>query len=203
MALNVPRRFGAPLILAVILSGCATLPGEHVAPAASQRPVAQTAPKGLSAITALIRSGELARADEAYAAYRNTHETDRGVPPMIVTLARAHLEAGEYLLTRFYLNEYRRDYPSGKERAQIEYLAGEVRYRQYWAGHDDALAQEAYRILQTVSRTFRHTPWAAKARTLSAKLRDEQNRYYEKLAKYYEDRGKPKAAAIYRGKIKK
>jgi len=122
---------------------------------------------------------------------------------MIVTLARAHLEAGEYLLTRFYLNEYRRDYPSGKERAQIEYLAAEARYRQYRTGHDDALAQEAYRILQTVSRTFRHTPWAAKARTLSAKLRDEQNRYYEKLAKYYEDKGKPKAAAIYRAKIKK
>jgi len=139
--------------------------------------------------------------DDGYVAYRNAHPDSPEIPAMIVTLARKHLNAGEYLLTRFYLNEYRRDYPSGKERAEIEYLAGEVRYRQYQAGHDDAAAEEAHQILRSVSRTFRHSPWAAKARTLSAKLREEQNRYYEKLAKYYEGKGKPKAAAIYRGKI--
>jgi len=141
--------------------------------------------------------------DDTYVTYRNAHERSPKIPKMIIALARQHLEAGEYLLTRFYLNEYRRDYPSGKERAQIEYLAGEVRYRQYQTGHDDALAEEAYQILRSVSRTFRRSPWAAKARTLSAKLRKEQNRYYEKMAKYYENKGKPKAAAIYRGKIKK
>ena len=95
--------------------------------------------------------------DDAYVAYRNAHERSPEIPAMIITLARQHLEAGEYLLTRFYLNEYRRDYPSGKERAQIEYLAAEVRYRQYQTGHDEAVAEEAYQILRSVSRTFRRS----------------------------------------------
>jgi len=147
-------------------------------------------------------SAGTAVSDDGYVAYRNAHPDSPEIPAMIVTLARQHLDAGEYLLARFYLNEYRRDYPSGKERAEIEYLAGEVRYRQYQAEHDDTAAEEAHQILRSVSRTFRHSPWAAKARILSAKLREEQNRYYEKLAKYYEGKGKPKAAAIYRGRIR-
>ena len=181
------RLFWVGLLILGSITGCTPTPeASHRTEANTTRPSPQ--------------SGALN--DDTYVTYRNAHEHSSKIPKMIITLARKHLEAGEYLLCRFYLNEYRRDYPSGKERAQIEYLAGKVRYRQYQTGHDEALAEEAYRILRSVSHTFRRSPWAAKARTLSARLRTEQNRYFEKLAKYYEDKGKPKAAAIYRGKIR-
>jgi len=202
MAHNWQGFFGL-WFLTVILSGCSTLPSEHASLAVPEVSNSHLNSKDLNSIPTLIRSGHLARADETYASYRNAHESTRSVPQTIVTLAQAHLTAKEYLLTRFYLNEYRRGFPSGKQRAQIEYLAGEARYRQYQAGHDENLADEAYQILRNVSRTFRRSPWAVKARTLSARLREEQNKYYAQLATYYENKGKPKAAAIYRAKIKK
>ncbi len=197
------KAYGSLLLVSLLLVGCSA-PATQPAPSSKTNTSRVTDhAQGLKAIPALIRSGHLVRADEAYASYRNAHESTRGVPSSIVALAQAHLTAKEYLLTRFYLNEYRRGFPSGKQRAQIEYLAGEARYRQYQAGHDENLADEAHQILRGVSRTFRRSPWAAKARTLSARLREEQNKYYAQLATYYEKRGKPKAAAIYRAKIKK
>ena len=147
-------------------------------------------------------SKNTAAEDEAYVAFRTAHENSPKIPKMIVRLARRHLEAGEYLLTRFYCDEYRRDYPSGPDRDTIEYLRIKAEMLRAGTEHDEGMMQQAEAEAKQFLATFRRSPYRKKIRQLLDELHTRQNARYEKLARYYEKRGKPKAAAFYREKIK-
>jgi outer membrane protein assembly factor BamD len=149
----------------------------------------------------LIRAGHLARADEWYASYRSEHEESRGIPTAIVMLAQAHLRAREYLLTRFYLNEYRRDFPSGQERAGVEYLGLRSLYLQYRSMQDDRIGAAFYAQAKAYRQIFPHSSYRAKVRKLEREMHRIQNKRYRDLARYYARIGKAKAAAIYQAKI--
>jgi len=120
---------------------------------------------------------------------------------MIVRLAKTHLQAGEYLLARFYCNEYRRDYPSGRQRDEIEYLRIKAGMLHAKKEHNDTQMEQVKSEARQFLALFRHSPFRGKVEKVLEEIRTEQNRRYEELARYYEKKGKPKAAAFYREKI--
>ncbi len=121
---------------------------------------------------------------------------------MILDLVYHHMAREEYLLARFYCDEYRRDYPSGKRRTEVEYLRVKAQILRYRNEKDDRIAEEAQREADAFLSVYRHTPYRVKIRVLLEQMRQERNRRYEELAKYYEGKGKPKAAEFYREKIR-
>ena len=190
---------GSVLSAMVWLAGCSAVsPTPTVLPV--QHPAVKST-KTLSSIPLLIRAGKLAQADEAYATWRAAHEDTPQVPRTIITLAKAHMEASEYLLTRFYLNEYRRDFPSGKERDRIEYLGVRTLFLQYRQSKDDRFIAPFTAQGKAFKRMFPHSKYRTKVQSLIVKMRQLKNAHYRELAAYYEKKGKPKAAAFYRGKI--
>jgi outer membrane protein assembly factor BamD len=141
------------------------------------------------------------RSDEAYVAYRNTHENSPKIPKMILSLIQMHLDKKEYLLARFYCDEYRRDYPSGAHRVKVEYLRAKTLFLRYESEHDERMAEQARMEGKAFLSEHRRTVYRAKMKALLARLQQEQNARHERLAEYYEKRGKPKAAKIHRDKI--
>jgi outer membrane protein assembly factor BamD len=139
--------------------------------------------------------------DDAYVALRSQNEHSPRLPGMIVRLIRAHIDAHEYLLARFYCDEYRRDFPSGKERPQVEYLGIRALYLRYEREHDDRLAQQAESEIDAFLSMFPRSAYRTKVIALRQEMRRDQKARYKALAEYYAKKGKPKAAQFYRDKI--
>jgi outer membrane protein assembly factor BamD len=139
--------------------------------------------------------------DDAYVAYRNTHENSPKIPKMILALIRMHMEKKEYLLARFYCDEYRRDYPSGKHRIKVEYLRAKALFFRYEQQLDERLADQARAEGRAFVSQYPRSKYRIQMEGLLRELQVRQNARYEQLAQYYEKRGKPKAAKIYRDRI--
>ena len=140
--------------------------------------------------------------DDDYVTFRDAHEHSAKIPKMIVSLIKSHLAKGEFLLAQFYCDEYHRDFPSSKERDEVDYLHLKILFDRYDREHDDRIAEqaraEARHYLATHSR---RSPYRSRVTALLEHLRQRENIRNKKLAEYYKKRGKPKAEAFYRGKI--
>ncbi len=156
-----------------------------------------------AAVVELVRTGRMAEADEAYAAYRLKHENSPQVPRMILSLIRGHLAQGEYRLARFYCDEYYRDFPSGKERQDVAYLGIKTLVHRYDREHDSRIADRARAEAELFVTAYgTKTRYHSRIAALLEHLRASENSRYKMLAEFYEKRGKPKAAAFYREKAK-
>jgi len=162
------------------------------------------APKVISDTNTTTRkvSGKSTLSDETYVTYRNAHENSPKIPQMILDLIHQHMAKKEYLLARFYCDEYRRDFPSGKRRVEVEYLRIKALYLRYKSGHDERVAMQVNGEAKAFLSEYRRTSYHSKVQGLLRQMRQDQNIRYEELAKYYEGKGKPKAAEFYRKKIR-
>ena len=141
--------------------------------------------------------------DEDYVAYRNTHENSPKIPGMILDLIHEHMKRGEYLLARFYCDEYRRDFPSGKDRATVEFLRAKALFLRSAQQKDERLEEQAQAEGKLFLSVYPRSIYRSQMEALILRLKLQRNARYEKLAQFYEKRGKPKAAQIYREKIEK
>ena len=150
--------------------------------------------------TATIASSSLS--DDDYVAFRDTHEHSPKIPKMIVSLIKKHFNKGESLLAQFYCDEYHRDFPSGKERDEVDYLHLKILFYRYDREHDDRIADqsrvEAKRYLAVHGMM---SPYRSRVAALLERLRQRENTRNEDLAEYYKKKGKPKAEEFYRGKV--
>jgi outer membrane protein assembly factor BamD len=153
-------------------------------------------------LRALLAKGELKMADEAYVRYRRGHPNTPQTAVLVAEMADAHLQAGEYRLARFYVNEYRRDFPSGKERERIEYIVLESYDRplkkRFHPDQADAYIQSA----KAYTARYPHGAHRSEVQQRIRVLARQRDDYYRDLANYYQRRGKPKAAQIYRSRIR-
>ena len=86
----------------------------------------------------------------------------------------------------------------------MDYLHLKILFYRYDREHDDRIADqsrvEAKRYLAVHGLM---SPYRSRVAALLERLRQRESTRNEELAKYYEERGKPKAAKIYREKIHK
>lgn len=158
-------------------------------------------PGGAEANTTLSSSSAVS--DEAYVAFRNAHENSQKIPTMIVALIKHHIAKEEFLLAQFYCDEYLRDYPSGKDRDEVDYLHLKILFGRYDRMHDDRIAAQATaQAKQYLATHGKRSHYRGKVEALLKQWRQHEKIRNEKLAKYYKQHGKPKAAAFYLAKIK-
>jgi outer membrane protein assembly factor BamD len=141
--------------------------------------------------------------DDNYVSFRDSHENSPKIPQMIISLIKSHTTAGEYQLAEFYCNEYRRDFPSGRKRDEVEYLSIKALYLNNKKHFDERFSKQIKIQAKMFFANFRHSKYKPKIQSILTNIKKEQNARYEELAKEYEAKGKPKAAEFYREKIRK
>jgi outer membrane protein assembly factor BamD len=141
--------------------------------------------------------------DEAYVAYRTTHENSLKIPGMILDLIHEHIKKGEYQLARFYCDEYRQGFPSGNDRAKVEFLRAKALFLRTTWQQDERLEEQAFSEAKLFLSGYPRSIYRSQMEALVLRLKLQRNARYERLAQFYEKRGKPKAAQIYREKIEK
>ncbi len=157
-----------------------------------------------NAVMAMVNAHHLIQADEAYVAYRRTHpQGSKELPGMMVALIKGHMLQSQYLLARFYCDEYLRDFPTGSARGEVAYLRIKAAFFRQEQTHSEREATQARAEAHRYLTAHGLTLYTSRVKALLERLRQRENARFEKLAQYYEGRGKPKAAAFYRAKIRK
>jgi len=163
---------------------------------------APTAPELIeSNVTASVASSVVS--DDDYVTFRDTHEHSPKIPKMIVSLIKSHFNKGEFLLAQFYCDEYHRDFPSGKDRDEVDYLHLKILFYRYDREHDDRVADQARVEAESYLTSHgRMSLYRSRVAALLERLRQRENIRNEDLAEYYKKKGKPKAEAFYREQIR-
>jgi len=182
-------------VCCVFLTACAS----EATVAAPERDRAQQH-SGMT-VEAAIKSRDLVLADERYLAYRGAHPDSSKLPGLMLKLSRAHMEIGEYLLTRYYAEAYITDYPTGRRVDQAWYLRVKslsLRFENNDSSQElaDMLAQECKDFLSH----FRRSSYRTEVQEILKVSQERIRKRNEEIALTYEKMGKMKAAAYYRKK---
>jgi len=157
----------------------------------------KSAQEWYDAIQRSLARNDLEKADKQYLSLRSEHTGSALLGTTMLALAQAHMAEGEYLLARYYLDEYLKRYGGeyarflkikaafyqikdlNKDQKQVATALGEC--RAFLAGHGGS----------------RYAPLV---RTMQTRLQMAQYLLNEDIASLYEKIGKPEAAKQYRQK---
>ncbi|NKQ40023.1 MAG: outer membrane protein assembly factor BamD [Sulfurovum sp.] len=191
------RIFISILFLLLVL-GCAT---ETVI--AIDKPKSLKVKKNMTIFEA-IKSNNLELADKLYLDYRGRHPESNKLPTMILKLSKAHMDAREYLLARYYAEAYIKGYPYGIRADKAWFL----RSKSFFLSHkENDSSQELADKFKMEAKTFISSyPRSKHKREIEQMLKESQElirKRNEEIALTYEKMGKDKAAKYYRDKIDK
>ena len=187
-------------LLALLLLGCTS------AIVAIDKPAGQTknTKNSKATLDAAIKGKDLELADKKYLEFRGMHPESSRLPALMLKLSRAHMEAKEYLLARYYAEAYIKDYSSGRRVDQAWFLRIKSLFLRFQSNSSaqvlaDHLKEEGSAFVSGFPRS-KYRSDVKKMLKESQKIIRARN---EEIAKSYERMGKKKAAAYYRDKNKK
>jgi outer membrane protein assembly factor BamD len=157
-----------------------------------------------SEITKAILAKDLEFADKLYLDMRDQYIESDSVGGVMFQLAKAHMSAKEYLLSRYYCEAYIKDYPDGRRLSYAWFLRVESLFLRFKNGNSkQALVEQVEQELKMYRSYFGRNKYSSKIKKMTKeveRVKEEQN---EKIALSYEKMGKPKAAEYYRSKLSK
>ncbi|WP_456322309.1 outer membrane protein assembly factor BamD [Hydrogenimonas sp.] len=149
-------------------------------------------------------AGNLEKADDYFTSLESEHVGSPLIPEAMLILTQAHMDAEEYLLANFYLDEYIKRYGSAKNRKFAEFMKIKAAfYGLRSPQRDQKLVIDTLEKAQSYIANYPDGEFTPMVRTIEVRL--EMTRYLmnESIASLYERRGKTEAAKIYRARNKK
>ncbi|WP_456485574.1 outer membrane protein assembly factor BamD [Hydrogenimonas sp.] len=149
-------------------------------------------------------AGNLEKADDYFTSLESEHVGSPLIPEAMLILTQAHMDAEEYLLANFYLDEYIKRYGSAKNRQFAEFMKIKAAfYGLRSPQRDQKLVIDTLEKAQSYIANYPDGEFTPMVRTIEVRL--EMTRYLmnESIASLYERRGKTEAAKIYRARNKK
>ncbi len=183
-------RMAAVAVVAVLLTGCGSK---------SEQEYEKPAIYWYQKMMKKVASGNLEKADNLFTSLESEHISSPLIPQAMMILAQAHMDAEEYLLAQFYMDEYMKRYGSFKNRMLAEFMKIKAAFFGLRSPQrdqkliEDTLARARNYILKYPSGEF--TPIVE---TIETRLAMTEYLLNEKIARLYDRRDKPRAAAIYR-----
>ncbi len=153
------------------------------------------------AILTSIAKGDLERADNEYLTLRSDFIDSRLLPTAMLVLAQAHMAKGEYLLARYYLNEFLKEYAEGEWVDYAQFLkikSSFLSLRQ--SNRNQKLLSDTLAECKEFYQINSHSRYAPLIRTMIVRLEMAQYLLNEEIAHLYEQTGKRVGASIYRKK---
>lgn len=148
-----------------------------------------------------ITDHNMDKADAFYISLKSEHVRSPMMPTAIMMLAHAHMQAEEYLLANYYLDEYNKRYGQSKKRDYIDFIKIKASFLGIKDAYkDQKLIQDSIKKAQTFVYRYPGSVYTSMVNTILIKLHMSQYLLNENIAALYDRTGKPKAADIYRAK---
>ena len=159
----------------------------------------KSAQEWYDAIQRSLARNDLERADKQYLSLRSEHTGSSLLATTMLALAQAHMAEGEYLLARYYLDEYLKRY--GGEYAQfLKLKASFLQIRDL--NKDQKQVATALGECRAFLAGHGGSRYAPLVKTMLVRLQMAQYLLNNDIASLYDKIGKPEAAKQYRQKNK-
>lgn len=151
-----------------------------------------------------ISNAYLEDADDTYTSLESEHRNSPLLPTALLILANAHIDQEEYQLANFYLDEYIKRYALSKNIDYVRYLKIKANFKGFaYDLRDQQLIEDTIKEIAEFKQTFPRSPYMPLVNTMSARLHMAKATLDKEIAELYERLDKPKAAELYKEKVKK
>jgi len=148
-----------------------------------------------------ISKESLDKADAYYISLKSEHIRSPLIPTAMMMLAHAHINAEEYLLANYYLDEYHKRFGSENSIEYIDFM----KLKASFLGVRDAYKDQKL-IMDSISKATNYldrypdSSYAPLVNTILIRLQMSQYLLNENIASLYDRTGKEDASKIYREK---
>jgi len=150
-----------------------------------------------------ITTGDLEEADDTYTSLESEHRNSPLIPTALLILVNAHIDAEEYALANFYLDEYIKRFALSKNIDYARYLKIKANFLGFtYQLRDQQLIEDTLEEIADFKLKYASSPYMPLVDTMNARLYMAKALLDEEIAKLYKKKGKEKAAEIYSQKVK-
>ena len=150
-----------------------------------------------------ITTGDLDEADDTYTSLESEHRNSPLIPTALLILVNAHIDAEEYALANFYLDEYIKRFALSKNIDYARYLKIKANFLGFtYQLRDQQLIEDTLVEIADFKQKYASSPYMPLVDTMNARLYMAKALLDEEIAKLYKKKGKEKAAEIYSQKVK-
>ncbi len=154
-------------------------------------------------IATSITSGNLDKADAYYISLKSEHMRSPLMPTSLMMLAHAHMNAEEYLLANYYLDEYNKRFGEYESREYTDFMKLKASFLGIKDVYkDQKLIIDSIAAAKVYINRYPGSPYAPLVNTMLIRLHMSQYLLNENIAALYDRTGKEEAAKIYRDKNK-
>jgi len=151
-----------------------------------------------------IKDKDLDLADQLYLDMRDEYMESTSVPNIIFKLIDAHIDAHEYLLSRYYSESYIKDYPEGRRVQYASFLKVKSLFLRFKNNNNkQEIIDQLELELKDFLSYYTKGKYSLKVKKMKTEFEAIKENETEKIAMTYEKLGKLKAAEYYRSKLKK
>jgi outer membrane protein assembly factor BamD len=149
-----------------------------------------------------IAKGDVERADDYFVSLQSEHFSSVLVPEAMLILAQAHMDEEEYLLAKYYLDEYLKRYATPQDREFVEFLKIKASYLAFRSiNRDQKLLRKTIQEAQKYLRRYPQAPYAYMVQTILGRLSLARDVLQKEAAALYRRMGKEEAAKIYMDRL--
>lgn len=150
-----------------------------------------------------ITTGDLDEADDTYTSLESEHRNSPLIPTALLILVNAHIDAEEYALANFYLDEYIKRFALSKNIDYARYLKIKANFLGFtYQLRDQQLIDDTIEEIADFKVKYTSSPYMPLVDTMNARLYMAKALLDEEIAKLYKKKGKEKAAEYYSEKVK-
>lgn len=150
-----------------------------------------------------ISFGDIDLADDTYTSLESEHRNSPLIPTAILILVNAHIDAEEYALANFYLDEYIKRFTLSKNIDYARYLKIKANFLGFkYQNRDQKLINETIEDIKDFKIRYSSSAYIPLVDTMNARLYMAKALLDEEIANLYEKKGKEEAAKIYRQRVK-
>ncbi|MEF3192176.1 MAG: outer membrane protein assembly factor BamD, partial [Campylobacterales bacterium] len=150
-----------------------------------------------------IRYGDLESADKTYNSLVSEHMRSPLLEEAVLILAQAHIDAEEYLLANFYLDEYIKRYGDTKRTKFAKFLKIKAAYLSLKRPfRDQNLLQETLQEASAYIKEYPDSPYLLQVQSMQTTMLLAKENLNREIAALYGRLGKPEAQKIYTERAK-
>lgn len=150
-----------------------------------------------------ISHGNLDKADAYFISLKSEHIRSPYMPTSVMMLAHAHMNAEEYLLANYYLDEYNKRFGEYQSREYTDFMKLKASFMGVKDVYkDQKLIMDSINKAKVYINRYPGSSYTPLVNTMLIRLHMSQYLLNENIAALYDRTGKPDAAKIYREKNK-
>ncbi|MRI57946.1 MAG: outer membrane protein assembly factor BamD [Epsilonproteobacteria bacterium] len=148
-----------------------------------------------------VSVGDLDKADDYFTSLQSEHFASPLLKEAMLIMAQAHMDEEEYLLAKYYLDEFIKRFGDERNVEFAKFLKIKASFLAFKSiNRDQKLLQETIEEARRYKQEFPASEFIPMVETIETKLAMAQFVLNNEIAALYQRRGKEDAAAFYRSK---